>query len=157
MNRNLIYIVVAVLAGCGIYFMLSTGTTGLLMSGSEAGDKRGSGASVAQVYSGVYVCDASSGCENTTRIALQEDTTLDIVATIDGQDLSLGQGTWGIGAGGALVLLIQNQASTTLPSSLIARKVTILKITNFSTKKPLFPGMNNPTFIRIPSDSTVDN
>ncbi len=149
--RYLIYLVAFFLIGGAGYYFHLVGVPDLIVSDIKNDDNRGNGASATQVFSGTYVCDHDSGCEHTTRIILEEDTTLDIITTIDGQDTSLAQGTWGVGTGGALIFKFNNNGdfSSTSPSSLIAKKVSSLKITGFSTTKGLYPGMKNPTFTRI--------
>jgi hypothetical protein len=60
--------------------------------------------------------------------------------------------------GGAIVFKFQNtgDVSSTSPSSLIAKKVSIVKITGFSTTKGLYPGMQNPTFKRVQDEKSID-
>lgn len=147
MYRNLIYTVTLILIGGAGYYFHSIGVPDLIIHGE---DKRGNGVTSFEVFSGTYVCDSDSGCSNVTRIVLQEDTTLDIIETVDGQDISLAQGTWGIGGGGALILKFQSREgfSSSSPSSLIVKKVSIVKLTGFSNGKGLYPGMDNPTFTR---------
>lgn len=144
--KQLIIGAILVLVGGGLYFFYRAGVSNLVASNIEQGkDGKSYGASAIDVFSGIYECAEKTGCKNTTHLILQQDTTLDITATIDGTEVSLGQGTWGIGTNGALVLILQNSH----PSSLIAKNISILKISGFSTKKGLFPGMENPTFTRI--------
>ena len=158
MYRNLIYTVAFILIGGAGYYFHSIGVPDLIING---GDKRSNGVSALEVFSGTYVCDSNSGCQNITRIILQEDTTLDIIETVEGQDISLAQGTWGIGGGGALVLKFQSREgfSSSSPSSLIVKKISIVKLTGFSNSKGLYPGMVNPTFTRekVVYDNQVGN
>jgi hypothetical protein len=158
MYRNLIYLVVALLIGGAAYYFHSAGVPDLIANGA---DKRGNGVSAIEVFSGVYVCDATSGCENTTKIILSQDTTLDINATIDGQEVSIGQGTWAISGNGSLALSLQNGATelAPFPSIIFAKKVSTLKLTGFSSKRGLFSGMKNPAFthIREETESTISN
>lgn len=153
--RYLIYLVVFFLIGGAGYYFHSAGVPDLIVSDIQHDDRRGNGASASSVFSGTYLCEKSSGCEYPTRIILEEDTTVDVIATIDGQDVSLGQGTWGVGGGGALVFKFQTSGSfsSTSPSSLVAKKVSIVKITGFSTTKGIYPGMQNPTFTRIQDET----
>lgn len=150
--RILIYVVTAFLIGGAGYYFRKAGVPDLIVKNFSQ-DTKAVGVSALEVFSGMYECDTDSGCRDTIYISLQEDTTLDITATIDGQDIFLGRGTWGIGKNGSMVLLIERKpdnATTTYPSSLIINKISSLKLSNFSTKKPLLPGMdNNPTFTRI--------
>jgi len=144
--RNLIWGVIILLIGCGLFFFHKAGVADLVANDIEQG-KGGSsyGVSAIEVFSGSYECIEKNGCKNTTRLILQQDTTLDITAVIDGEEVSLGQGTWGIGTSGALVLIINNGN----PNSMIAKNISTFRITGFSTKKGLFPGMENPTFTRV--------
>lgn len=147
MYKQLIYAVVAMLIGGAAYYFNQAGVPGL----ASSGDNRGNGVGAAQVFSGTYMCTEKSGCEYATTLTLEEDTTLDLTVAKDGQESSLGQGTWGVGTGGAIVMLLRNPglAIETYPSSLIATKASSMKITGFSKKKPLFDGMKDPIFWRI--------
>ena len=151
--KGLILGAVSLLIGLSVYGFYRAGVPQLIADDVERGGKSGSsyGVSALEVFSGVYECIKVSGCENTTRLMLQQDTTLDITAVIDGQEVSLGQGTWGIGSNGALILLLQNSGTST-GRSIIAKKISTIKISGFSNKKNLFPGMENPTFTRIRND-----
>jgi hypothetical protein len=152
MYKLLIFVVASFLIGGAGYYYNSTGVPSLIAQNIENGEKANYGVSAAQVFSGTYECNESRGCTPTTRMILEEDTTLDIVSIVDGEQSSLGQGTWGIGTNGALVLVLRTPAtasSSGYPTSLIANKMSGIKITGFSNKKPLFPGMKNPTFVRI--------
>jgi hypothetical protein len=157
--RILIYIVTAFLIGGAGYYFREAGIPDLIIKNFSQ-DKKGVGVSALEVFSGTYQCDSKSGCDNIIHLILQEDTTLDITATIDGEDISLGQGTWGIGRNGAMVLVIERKpdnATSSYPSSLIVNKISSLKLSNFSTKKGLLPGMDtNPTFTRIKGDVPTD-
>jgi hypothetical protein len=155
MYRNLIYTVTAILIGGAAYYFHTAGVPGMITNG---GDKRGNGVSAIEVFSGVYTCGATDGCETETKLVLQQDTTLDIISIVDNEQVSLGQGTWGIGKGGSLVFVI-NRSDGASPTSLIAKKVTHMKIEGFPTKKKLFPGMENPSFTRVREEvqSTVAN
>lgn len=148
--KALIYSVTALLiGGAGYYFHLA-GVPDLVVQ-NATGDRKASGVSAIEVFSGTYECDTASGCTTVTRLILQEDTTLDIVGIVDGQDFSFGQGTWGIGNNGSLILLIQQKpdyATSSYPSSLIANKISSFKLAGFSKKKGLLPGMTNPIFTR---------
>jgi hypothetical protein len=147
MYKALIVGISAVLIGLAGYAFNKAGIPELVAQNIEQG-KDSYGVSALEVFSGVYECVQTSGCKNDTRLVLQQDTTLDISATIDGEELSLGQGTWGIGKDGSLVLMLQNNTGTP-GKSLIAKKISSLKISGFSNKKNLFPGMENPTFVRV--------
>lgn len=154
MYKGLIVVVALLLIGGAGFYFKKAGVPDLVVKDIQNdGKKGGYGVSAIEVYSGEYECVEHTGCKNKTRIVLGQDTTFDIVATIDGQEVSLGQGTWGIGTNGALVIVLQN----TNPNSLIAKKISTLKITGFSEKKGLFPGMTNPTFTRVKSAEPVDN
>ena len=149
MYKTLIIGVSLLLIGLAGYSFTKAGIPELVAQNIEQ-DKgnKGYGVSAFEVFSGIYECIELSGCRNTTRLILQQDTTLDISAVIDGEEVSLGRGTWGIGSNGALVLMLQNTEGTP-GKSLIAKKISTLKISGFSNKKNLFPGMENPTFTRI--------
>ncbi len=142
MYKGLIVAVALFLIGGAGYYFKQAGVPDLVVQDIK-NDK--------EVYSGEYECVEHTGCKNRTRIILGQDTTFDIIANIDGQDVSLGQGTWGIGTNGALVIVLQN----TNPNSLIAKKISILKISGFSEKKGLFPGMKDPTFVRTKAEPTA--
>jgi hypothetical protein len=152
MYKGLIVAVALFLIGGAGYYFKQAGVPDLVVQDIK-NDKgtRGYGVSAIEVYSGEYECVEHTGCKNRTRIILGQDTTFDIIANIDGQDVSLGQGTWGIGTNGALVIVLQN----TNPNSLIAKKISILKISGFSEKKGLFPGMKDPTFVRTKAEPTA--
>lgn len=140
-------VTVVLIGGAGFYFN-AVGVPDLIARDLESGkDGKTYGVSAVEVFSGAYECIEKTGCKNTTRLILQQDTTLDITALVDGQEVSLGQGTWGIGTNGALTVILQNSE----PGSLIAKKITTLTISGFSTRKGLFPGMENPTFNRVNS------
>ena len=150
MYKGLIVIVTLILIGGAGYYFKQAGVPDLVVSDiSREGAHGGYGVSAVEVFSGEYECVEKSGCRNKTRMILGQDTTFDITANIDGEEVSLGQGTWGIGTNGALVIVLQSGK----PALLIASKISILRISGFSTKKGLFPGMENPTFIRVQSDN----
>lgn len=149
MYKTLIVGAGSLLIGLGLFFFHQAGVPDLIAQDIENGGKSGrGGVSAFEVFSGVYECIAASGCKNPTRIILEQDTTADVVAVIDNQDVNLGQGTWGIGSNGALILMLKDTSEQTT-KSIIAKKITTIRISNFSTKKPLYPGMENPTFTRI--------
>lgn len=148
--KQLIYGVAALLIGGAAFYFNQAGVPSLVASGQN--DRRGSGVSAAEVFSGIYLCNETSGCTRPIKIILEDDTTLDIMTTNDeGMEISLGQGTWGVGAGGAIVMIIRNSDSPEVnyPSSLIASNVNSMVITGFSKKKALLPGMETPIFKRI--------
>lgn len=151
MYKGLIVLVTVILIGAAGYYFKQAGVPALIVSDISREGPHGSyGVSSIDVFSGEYECVEKSGCKNKTRIVLAQDTTFDIVANIDGTDVSLGQGTWGIGGNGTLVIILPSSK----PSTLIAKKISTLKISGFSTKKGLFPGMENPTFNRVaPADN----
>ncbi len=147
--KQLIYGVTLILIGTAGYYFHAAGVPGLVAQGSK--DNRGSGVGAAEVFSGTYMCDENSGCNVPIKLVLEDDTTLDIISTVEGIDSSLGQGTWGVGTGGAIIMMIRNPGGQdeNYPSSLIAAKVSSLRITGFSKKKPLLPGMKDPVFKRV--------
>lgn len=148
MYKGLIVLVALFLIGAAGYYFKQAGIPDLVVQDmNREGSRGGYGVSAIEVFSGEYECVENTGCKNKTRIILSQDTTLDITATIDGEEVSLGQGTWGIGTSGALVIVLQNSN----PNSLIAKKISTLRISGFSEKKGLFPGMENPTFTRVKS------
>lgn len=151
MYKGLIIAIALLLIGGAGYYFKQAGVSDLVTKdiGRES-SKGGYGVSATEVYSGEYECAEVNGCKNKTRMTLGQDTTFDIVANVDGQDISLGQGTWGIGTNGSLVIVLQSGT----PNSLIAKKISTLKISGFSTKKGLFPGMENPTFNRVQTTDT---
>lgn len=150
--RLLIYVVTALLIGGAGYYFRQAGIPDLIIKNFSQ-DKKGVGVSALEVFSGTYECSMDSGCRNNIYLVLEEDTTLDITATINGEEVFLGQGTWGIGKNGSMVLLIERKpenATSTYPSSLIVNKISSLRLSNFSNKKALLPGMDvNPIFTRI--------
>lgn len=151
MYKGLIVMVALLLIGGAGFYFKKAGVPDLVVQDiNRQGSHGGYGVSAIEVYSGEYECVENTGCKNKTRIVLGQDTTFDIVATIDNQEVSLGQGTWGIGTNGALVIILQN----TNPNSLIAKKISTLRISGFSEKKGLFPGMTDPTFNRVRSTDT---
>jgi hypothetical protein len=145
--KGLIIAVTLVLLGGAGYYFHSVGVTDLVTHDITSGGQSGKsyGVSAIEVFSGSYECLEKNGCKNTTRLILEDDTTLDLTAIIDGKVVNLGQGTWGIGTNGALVIVLQNSN----PNAMIAKNISTLKISGFSTKKGLFPGMEDPTFTRI--------
>jgi len=142
--------VLLLIGGAGFYFKQAGVPDLVIQDINREGARGGYGVSAIEVYSGEYECVENTGCKNKTRIVLGQDTTFDIVANVDGQEVSLGQGTWGIGTNGALVIVLHN----TNPNSLIAKKISTFKIGGFSEKKGLFPGMTDPTFTRVPSSDS---
>jgi hypothetical protein len=44
-----------------------------------------------------------------------------------------------------------------VPRSLIAKKISTIRISGFSNKKALFPGMENPTFTRKEQSTNKEN
>ncbi len=146
--KGLIVLVILFLIGGAGYYFHNAGVPDLVVQDINRDSARGGyGVTAVEVFSGEYVCVENTGCKNKTRIILGQDTTLDITANVDGEEVSLGTGTWGIGTNGALVIVLQN----TNPNSLIAKKISTLKISGFSQKKALFPGMVDPTFFRVQS------
>jgi hypothetical protein len=154
--KALIYSMMTLLiGGAGYYFHLA-GVPDLIIQ-NASGDPKSAGVSAMEVFSGTYECTSISGCGTITRIVLQDDTTMDIIGTNDGQDFSLGQGTWGVTKTGSLIFTIQIKpdfATSSYPSSLVANKISSMKIWGFSKKKTLLPGMNNPIFTRVKADSS---
>ena len=152
MYKGLIVAVTVLLIGGAGYYFKQAGVPDLVVKDikEDGGSRAGYGVSAVEVYSGEYECVEHTGCENKTRIVLGQDTTFDITANINDEEVSLGQGTWGIGTNGALVIVLQN----TNPNSLIAKRITTLRISEFSTKKGLFPGMVNPIFNRVNSKNS---
>jgi hypothetical protein len=156
--RYLIYLVVALLVGSAGYYFHTRGVPDLIVNGN---DGRGNGVSALEVFSGVYLCDTSSGCENPTKLILQQDTTLDITSSVDGQEASLGQGVWNISGNGSLALILQSGSNEVgpFPAYIFARKISSMQLSEFSSKRKLFTGMENPVFKRVQeaSQSTVEN
>jgi hypothetical protein len=151
MYKGLIVVVALLLIGGAGFYFRQAGVSDLVAQNINKESSRGGyGVSAVEVYSGEYECVENTGCKNKTRIVLGQDTTFDIIANVEGQDVSLGQGTWGIGTNGALIIVLQN----TNPNSLIAKKISTLKISGFSERKGLFPGMKDPTFTRVRSTET---
>lgn len=157
--KSLIYFVTVLLIGAAGYYFHKTGIPELIVK-TFPEDKKTTGVSALEVFSGTYKCTGESGCHNPIQIVLEEDTTMDIVATVDGEDISLGQGTWGIGKNGTMVLLIERKpdmATSSYPSSLIINKISSLRLANFSTRKGLLPGMDtNPVFNRVQAVNDQD-
>ncbi len=146
MYKGLIVLVTLFLIGGAGYYFKHAGVPDLVVQDiNRDGTRGGYGVSAVEVYAGEYECVENTGCKNKTRIILAQDTTLDITANVDGEEVSLGTGTWGIGTNGSLVIVLQN----TNPNSLIAKKISTLRISGFSQKKALFPGMVDPTFFRV--------
>jgi hypothetical protein len=155
MYRHLITGAILLLVGTGLYFFHQSGASELVANDIERGGK-GHGVDALEVFSGAYICDETSGCQGKTKLILEKDTTLDInYIDENGQEANLGQGTWGIGSNGAAIFLLQTLASSTYPKSLTANKVSIMKISGFSNKKKLFPGMKDPVFTRIKNNDEV--
>lgn len=150
--RILIYVVTAFLIGGAGYYFQKEGVLDLIAKNSSQ-DKGAVGSTAFEVFSGTYVCSEASGCDNDIKFVLQEDTSMDIIGEVNGEDVSLGQGTWGIGKNGSMILLIQRKpdnATSTYPSSLIINKISTLRLSDFSTKKSLLSGMSaNSIFTRI--------
>jgi hypothetical protein len=154
-NKILIYSMMTFFIGTAGYYFHLAGVPDLIVQNASS-DSGSSGVSAMEVFSGTYECDGSSGCGTVTRIILQEDTSMDIIGTVDGQDFSFGQGTWGVTKTGALIFLIQRKpdnATSSYPSSLTANKISTMKIWGFSKKKTLLPGMINPIFTRVKADT----
>ena len=154
MYKQLIYGVTILLIGAAGYYFNTAGVPGLIVSGST--DKRGNGVSAAQVFSGTYLCDETSGCKNPIKLILEDDTTVDIIATVDEHDSSLGQGTWNVSPNGSIVMALRNPGidDPNYPSTVTASKVSSVKITGFSSKS-LLPGMEEPVFRRVKTDEEI--
>lgn len=153
MYKGLIIAVTLLLIGGAGYYFREQGLPSLVAQNfSQGGNGKNYGVSAIQVFSGLYECSENGGCKNVTQLVLEDDTTLDINAIIDGQMVGLGQGTWGIGHDGSLVLMLHqtDPVAGGVPRSLIAKKISTLRLSGFSNSKALFDGMSNPTFIRIP-------
>lgn len=142
------------LVGGAAYYFHIAGVPDLLFNGSS--DRRGNGVSAAQVFSGTYLCDESSGCKYPIKLILEDDTTVDIVATINGNDSSLGQGSWDVNKSGGITMQIRNPLATDpdYPNSITATKVSGTRITGFSSKS-LLPGMENPIFKRTKTEAEI--
>lgn len=142
-----------IVGGAAYYFHVA-GIPDLLLNGSN--DRRGNGVTAAQVFSGVYLCDESSGCKYPIRLILEDDTTVDIIASKDGGESSLGQGSWDVNKSGGITMQIRNPLATdpNYPSSITATKVSSTKITGFSSKS-LLPGMEDPVFKRTKTEAEI--
>lgn len=154
--KALIGIVAFFLIGGAGYYFQAAGVPDLVTQDiRQGGAGKSYGVSAIEVYSGVYECDQTSGCTNVTRIILGQDTTLDIVAIVDGQETSYGQGSWGIGSSGSLNFLLNTTGSAPAgsPLSFIAKKVSTLRISGLYAKKGIYPDMKDPVFTRIQTDS----
>lgn len=154
--KLLIVAVTLMLVGGAGYYFHAAGVPDLVTQDiRNGGNGKSYGTSAIEVYSGVYECTANTGCTNTTRLVLGQDTTLDVIATIDGQDASYGQGSWGIGANGSLIFLLNTTGSAPegSPLSFIAKKVSTLRISNLYAKKGIYPDMKDPVFTRINPES----
>lgn len=149
----IVFVTVLIIGGAGYYFHQAGVPDLVTQDIKQGGNGKGYGVSAVEVFSGIYECTETTGCEHLTRLILAQDTTLDVVAVIDGQEVSYGQGTWGVGSNGAIVIIINNPADAPSgsPKSLIANKVSSLTISGFSMKKGLYPGMKNPVFTRVVS------
>jgi hypothetical protein len=153
--RNFIYLVTILLIGAAGYYFNSAGVPDLIVNGATNDDNRGSGVGAVEVFSGIYECNEEHGCKTLTRMKLAQDTSLDIVSVVGDQEVSLAQGTWGVGKGGAIVMLFSFHVPDG-PPSLIANKTSSVKIGGFSKSKGLFEGMDNPTFVRTGDEVTSE-
>jgi hypothetical protein len=146
------YLVVGVLfctiGGAGYYLKKSGGADFLVKAMSQNSE----GVSLTEVFSGTFECTSELGCDGVTKLFLNPDATVEVlrVASDENDSETLGKGTWGVAHSGAIVLLLDKprNASSTYPTSITVKQVSVLRLSNFSTKKKLFPGMDNPTFKR---------
>jgi hypothetical protein len=141
-----ISVVFFIVGGAGYYFNSSGGSKMLLQAFSQ-----NQGVTTSEVFSGLYECTDETGCGKITHLALKSDGSLDILEITEEDTMSLGKGTWGVTHNGSMVLLLDKPktATTTYPTSITVKEVSIMKLSNFSSKKKLFPGMMNPVFKRI--------
>lgn len=145
-----------VVGGAGYYFN-SSGGSDLIVQAIAQTDGENYGVSGIEVFSGTYSCDASDGCEQVTTLILSGDTTLEITRLDEeGLEQQIGTGSWGVGTGGALIFLINPTTSgtTTAAFSFVAKKISILKLSGFSSKIKSYEGLNNPTFTRVSNESS---
>lgn len=145
--------VTILLLGGAAYYFNRTGGADLLVQAVAQGDATG-GVSATEVYSGTYTCTSESGCEKKLFLILNGDTTLEIQEQLsidegDGRK-TIGTGSWGVGNGGAIIFLVDAITTDNKKGfSLIAKKVSSLKISAFSNPKNFYPGMKDPEFTRI--------
>lgn len=147
--RALIFGVILLTIGGGGYYFKKAGVPDLVVQDiKDGGGGKSYGVSALEAYSGVYECTVKTGCITPTKIILSKDTSMDIISTVNEEEESLGQGVWKIGTGGAIVLMIQNGGP--IPGTLITiRKINLIRLSELSSKSPLFEGMKNPIFNRI--------
>ena len=145
MYKYLIIAVVFFIVGGAGYYFNSSGGSKLLVAAISEGKE---GVSSSEVFSGVYECTTETGCNGITHLALNPDGAAEVLAVSE-ETVPLSKGTWGVAHGGSMVLLFEKAASSTYPTSITIKQVSIMKLSNFSTKKKLFPGMFNPTFKRV--------
>ncbi len=142
--------IICVLLGVGYYAHTLTGQD-LIIQAVTTSDAANSGVPATEIFSGRYQCASDSGCSHTTLLKLHDDTTMEISSQTDAGEVLLGKGTWGVGRNGVLIFLVQptpEGSSSTAGFSLIAKKATTLNISDFSSKKNLYPWMSNPNFRR---------
>jgi hypothetical protein len=146
------YLIVAVIifvgGGAGYYFNSSGGSKLLLQAVSQ----ESSGVSSSEVFSGLYECTGDTGCGGITQLSLKQDGTVEVLDVLDETTSNpIGKGTWGVVHNGSIVLLLQKPvlASSSYPTSIVVKQVSIMKLSDFSSKKKLFPGMIDPVFKRI--------
>lgn len=158
MYKSLIVGMSVLLIGLAGFFLQKGGLGGLLVNGAhENGESLSEGSSAAEVFSGIYECNQKSGCKNLSHLFLNDTKMLNLNATINGQNVTLGEGHWDVRKDGSMVLVFQKTDETFggVPRSIIAKKISILKIKGFSNNKALFDGMSNPTFVRVNNVDTI--
>lgn len=141
-----------VLGGAGYYFNSSGG--GDLVAQAIVNGDGAKGGTSAELYSGTYECTSDTGCETPYLFILNDDTTFEVLEVVGTEEEDtkklISTGSWGLGSGGTIVFLIDAIPSENKVSfSIIAKKITSLKISDFTNTKKLYPGMKSPIFKRI--------
>jgi hypothetical protein len=109
------------------------------------------GVTVAQLFSGSYVCNEEEGCAKITTLILEDDTTYTLSYSDDESgEKMISVGTWGVGAKNSIVLFIQkDQSLRELPRTLHGT-IDSLFITSLFKKKQVLDWMTvNPFFKRV--------
>jgi hypothetical protein len=146
-----------ILGYAGYYFNTSGGGDMLTKAITQTIEAQ-EGVTVAQLFSGEYLCVDRDGCQYPVKIILLDDTTFELFYTLPETDeeVPVAQGTWGVGKNNKLILLVDKRFSlATVPNSIYG-VIDTIKIREFSKKSQLFSWMDNPIFTRTVSQPIND-
>lgn len=159
MYKYLIVGVMLLIMGYAAYYFNTSGGSALLTKAATQSIESRDGVSVAQLFSGEYVCEEEDGCTYPVKIILIDDTTFELFYTVTEtqEEIAVAQGTWGVGTNNKLILLVDKRLSQPSVPGSLSGKIDTIKIREFAKKKDLFDWMKNPTFTRTGSSEPGDS